>query len=464
MTATSTVLVTDTCMYLPGRQVRGTRPNTFDGGLPGFIGRIADRLTDDGLTEGVVMLDAYAAAALHLPATLGQIDDPADNPATIALRKAGWKVTRLREWTILYSAAMTRNQAGWRPTIHLGVLPWIFEQDTSRCPLIARDHASTVQAFELWRELVGTPYHGTPGVAGISAMREQATAGERAKGPTWQPKQTGPRDGYERDYNDPSEGGSPDFLLPMEMIPSDHKYLIGYDAKRMYLAAMGSALVCPWTLKPTGADVEWTPELAGWWLITPAPWQDKRLPDPAGYPHKVDEDKRWVTAPTLSLIHELMDEGIHGGYVVHDSYTGPAKRVNRQWYERQRAAWKSPRIAPDPTALDYAARMPVQAALKACYRETNGMLNAPESRIKRPDWHFATIAQARSNLWRRIRRVGDRLDRWPLYINVDCLFYTAETSDAEAEAPTWVGAKGKPEGIVIGDNPGQFTVKHLEAL
>lgn len=433
MNTVATTLLTDRYMYLPERRITPAPDATFTGGITGVIDRFAAMLARGDLAEGALIIDPYAAARLDLPQNREQLG--ADHPAAEALRAAGWRVSGITEWTIIWAPN--------RPIVHMGIYR-VIEPD--RSPVILPEYSDTVEACERWRRLIGTVYHGTPGVAGISSIRELATAGARTKTPTWQPKETGPGDGYELTYELPGHEGGWRGVAPA----ADHHWLHGYDSKRMYLPAMGSVGLCPWALKPTGADVEWEPGLAGWWLCEFAPWQDDRLPDPAGYARPDHEGPRWVTAPTLALLHELMDEGVHGGYVVKDSYTGPAKRVLRTWAERQRAAWQAPEVAVIPDAADLPIRHAVRDALKACYREAAGMLNAPASRVRRPDWHFAIIAQARSNLWRRIRKVGNESGRWPSLIDVDNVFYSAASDDAVAECPA---------GLVIGDQHGQFTIK-----
>lgn len=442
-TSGTTFLVSDTLTYLPNRRVSPTPTDAWDHGLAGLTLRMAAALTDRGAVEGVVLLDAYAVARLGLPVDPAEADPGAEeHPTVVELREAGWRVAALRDWMILYAQG--------RPTLHVGVLPWI---NRDRSPLLsAGDYSSIVGAFETWHRIMGTAYHGTAGVAGISTVREHATAGGRGKthAPTWQPRETGPAEAYELDYYPPG-GGRPAWSARP---PAEHGWLHGYDANRMYLGAYEQTPLCPWTLKHTN-ETEWSSDLAGWWLIEPEEWTDPAMPDPLGYPRETGDGPkwatdagrtvRWATAPTMALLTQLREEGAHGGYKVLDSYTGPAKRVLRPVGERLKALWQSPETAPAPGAVDLAVRQAVQAAGKSAYRELWGMLNAPNSRVKRPDWHYSVLAQARANLWRRVRKIGEESGRYPTFIEVDCLYYSSAEADPIEAAPA-----GLPLGTGLG--------------
>lgn len=450
----TTFLISDTLTYLPKRQTRPTPADAFELGLAGLTIRMSAALGGRGSAEGVVLLDAYAVARLGLPLDPAEVEHGAeDHPAVVELREAGWKTAALRDWMILYAQD--------RPTLHVGVLPWI---NPDRSPLLqAADYASIVDAFERWHAIMGTAYHGTTGVAGISAVREHATAGTRGtRTPTWQPKETGPAEAYELDYHPPGRGRGSRLAFRGPEPDQGHDQLHGYDANRMYLAAYAQTPLAPWTLKHTN-ELEWSKDLAGWWLIEAEPWTDERLPDPVGYAAaegdgpKWAEDKglslKWVTAPTMQLLDQLREEGVHGGYRVYDSYTGPARRVLRPVGERLRELWTSPETATDAGAVDRPVRDAIQAAAKSAYRETWGMLNSPNSRVKRPDWHYSVLAQARANLWRRVRTVGEESGRWPAFIETDCLYYSTSEADPIASAPA---------GLPIGTGLGQF--KHHKTL
>jgi hypothetical protein len=473
---TGTFLFTDQLVYRSGGRVSPVK-DSFDAGLTGLTIRLAAYGTDQGWSDVVVMLDAYAAARLGLPVDPKALtEDTSDHPAVVELRDAGWRIKQFRPWMDLYP--VDRDS---RPTMHIGVLPWINRAD---CPMIGvtdkdpkqcfdLQHADIVAAFDAWADLIGTHYSGTPGWAGIQALQQLATSGVRHRHPTWEPKTPGPEDAYEMPYLLPVPDGSrPVFHRSPAEVPTDHVWAHGYDAKRAYLAAFNSTLLCPWTLKNTGAKTEWSKDLAGWWLIEVEPWEPGKythegwepncLPDPAGYAQSIDEPQprwaadvgktvRWVTGPTMALLTQLRDEGLHEGFTIHDSWTGPGNRVLRPVYETFKAAWLDPRTQPDPARPDWQMRTALQATFKALYRQTWGMLDSRDkSPVYRPDWHHAVLAQFRANLWRRLRAVGKESGRWPYAIDTDNVYYSAADENPITSAPA---------GLPLGDTLGKFAHK-----
>jgi hypothetical protein len=476
-----TFLVTDRLTHTPGRQASGIG-DALDDGLTALSLRIGAAVADKGAESAVLLIDAYAAARLGLPVDPAAIegDAAAAHPAVADLQAAGWRVKRLRPWTTLYPV-----ERGSRPTLHVGILPWLNRSD---CPLIGytgRTPAETfdlapadiVDAFGLWARLVGTPYNGTPGSAGTTAVRAFATAGKGERKPTWEPRELGPEGAYEVPYQLPTrEGDRPTFNRGLDEIPEDHAWLHGYDAKRAYLAAFNSTYVCPWTLRNTGAKTEYSGKLAGWWLVEVEPWEPGKyghagwesncLPDPAGYPRAFDEPGpkwaadtgrtvRWVTGPTMQLLTDLREEGLHEGYTIHDSWTGPAHRVLRPVYERFRSAWLAPETQPDPARPDYRTLTALQAGFKDLYRKTWGMLDYEYSQVRRPDWHHAVLAGFRANLWRRLRAVGEESGRWPVSIDTDNVYYSSAEEDP---------MKAVPAGLPLGDGLGTFAYKRSKRI
>jgi hypothetical protein len=83
-------------------------------------------------------------------------------------------------------------------------------------------------------------------------------------------------------------------------------------------------------------------------------------------------------------------------------------------------------------------------------------MNRPGNSVYRPDWHHAVIAQARSNLWRKLWKVGTTADRWPIEIMVDNAWYESDDPDPERARPV-----GLPPCNRLGqtDALGTFKVK-----
>ena len=80
--------------------------------------------------------------------------------------------------------------------------------------------------------------------------------------------------------------------------------------------------------------------------------------------------------------------------------------------------------------------------------------------VRRPDWHYAILAQARANLWRKMRRIGEQEKRWPLFIDVDNVWYSAVSDDPRAECPKGITLIGEnePRGL------GKFTSKGTQRV
>lgn len=434
-----TILVSDRWTFLPGDVVVPTPAGSLAGGLGAVVTRIAATLPDGG----VLLLDARAAAALGLPAAPADVDqlgeELQEHPAVADLGRAGWSVARLGPWITVWGQD--------RPRLHLGILPLINPADS---PVICSWPHDTLAALELWHRLIGAPYYGTPGWAGTEALRQLADAG-RGKRPTFKPAAdlVGPADAYELPFL------ADHFKGPL---PRGMRHAGAFDMRMAYLSSALVVRLAVWSLKPTGKVDAYDPDRAGWWLVRLSPWQDKRIPDPAGYG---DGDTRWVTGPTLSLIDPLVAEGIHGGYEILDSWTAPIIQASngrplKAWAERIRDGLYADLPGPAGAA--------VKVALKQSYSKTVGSLNNLSAPIYRPDWHFAVIAQSRANLWRRMWGIGRNLDRWPLWIETDNVWYPLAGPDAHAECPTYTGANGRPAGMVEGNRLGNCQIKAVREL
>lgn len=434
-------MVTPTWTYLAGDVIAPTPADALSHGLAPLLDRVSATFAG---SDGVLIIDARAAQALGLPARAAELPDDGapGHPALEAARAVGWDTMRLRPWTDFWA----EHRAG-QPRVHLCILPLV---DFSAHPIMCTNPLDTISALTIWHEAMGSGYCGTPGASGISALRDLAAAGKDRQ-PLFQPRETGP-DAEELAYLESHFVG--------RKMPRGTKFFIGWDARMMYLAAQAIVQVAAFGLKRTGKMSERDPKAAGWFLVDLCEWKDEpRLPDPAGYG---PQGSRWVTGPTLALIDELVTASRHGGYEILDSWTAPilsagSGRVLKPWADRIRDGLYSDAVGPDHDAA--------RAALKACYRESNGMLKNPNSRIRRPDWHSAVVAQARTNLWRKMDAIGGRLKIFPLQINTDMVWYPAKTDDPEKECPTWVNeTTGKPEGIIMGNRLGNFWPKQIRPI
>lgn len=409
------------------RAVRTTPRDTWSGGLGALLDRVAPGFKD----EGTVLLDRAAARALKLPV---DEQDTTTEGVEHALA-AGWSYGSLGPWTTFYRDG--------RPTIVVGVAGRI---DPRRCPLVSPDWSQdTVFSLSMWQELTGRAWRGTPGVAGLSLLRSTLPTfmvkGRPVKPAALQP--SGPEDASEADFS------SHDWSRPA-LFTFEH----GYDATRMYLAAAGTCeQLAPWNLKHTGR-ISFSAKLAGWWLVELGPWNDERIPAPAG----PGPSRRWVTTPTLALLDELARQnGAHQTYEIIDSWTTGGKRLLRKWSETLEGAYQTARERmnerdPDglPSSIAQDAQRVAQA-VKSAYKETLGLIKPTEYEQGKttfywPYNHYAVIAHARATLWRKVWATGLRDDRWPVTIDVDNVWYGSDAEDPD---------RGKPRSISLLDREGR---------
>lgn len=316
-----------------------------------------------------------------------------------------------------------RIQREGRGTINIVVVDNLPEGDF---PLLHENLEITNQALRVWQRMTGYAWYLTPATAGSDVL-EGMLKQIRPRGATFKPRESGPTgdDATERPYR-----------VRDWRRTEDAPYAFGYDATRCYPAAAGTVECCPWSLKHTGKR-GFDPKLAGWWRIQVPAWNDERLPDPAGYGPPV----RWVTTPTAKLLWQLAGQGLSGGFTVLDSWTGPGKRIFRTWAELMEQGYQ---------CATEAGSVLLRAAFKEAARESLGKFNSATYTTYRPDWHYSIVAQARTNLWRKIRLVADAEGRWPLSVATDNVRYSSQVPDPVASCP------GK---LVLGDRLGCFKVK-----
>ncbi|MGV1010103.1 MAG: hypothetical protein ACOYBY_16100 [Dermatophilaceae bacterium] len=214
-----------------------------------------------------------------------------------------------------------------------------------------------------------------------------------------------------------------------------HDYVHAYDRSGSYLAGVsGLELgVGEATHHPDGTG--FTPRVPGYWRIEIPEAGDWRLPnllDPrGGNAGKV----RWVTTPTL-------DFALEQGYQpdILEAYTWAQRaRVLDPWYERIRDARQQLDVE-DPDA------QVARDQLKAIYAPTIGMLGSQTHMGARtgyaPERRHHIVAKARTNILRRVVKIGQDTDRWPVAIVADTVLYTSPDPDpatAWPGGPAWWG-------------------------
>lgn len=343
----------------------------------------------------------------------------------------------------------TTPAAGWEPA---GIAPWLvckpkgrgdreqvsvaFVDDAPDHPLepfaALPDPAAILRAARLVYEHLGVPFRSSAG----ATARDLLTALRRTR-PGWPP----------------TASTAPPVALPrtedrfvwtrgLTDIERERRWIQVYDANALYLGTaialdLGVGEPEHWSGPATFFDRHW----AGYWLAElPGP-PSPLLPDPFAPGSFVEPGPRWATTPTLALAAELGTPAL-----VREAYVWPRTyRHLRLWAEQLRDARAG--LMANGSAEARAAL----AVVKLAYVKAFGRFESPEQgygpELFRPDWTAQVIAQARVNLYRRLRRLA-----WPPFaVDVDALYFAAPTADP-AEAARLLG-------LPLGFGLGQF--KHI---
>lgn len=367
--------------------------------------------------EGVLLLDRFACGLLGIADDLSILDFARN------LEIGDWRIAgKIGPWT-----TMVKGPPTGRPdhTIHLFMEHLV---DRQRFPMWAPQLGAQTAALAKWHAFTGRSYHGTPGVAGLSLIREHVP--DLKTHITWK-------------HNDLPFTAAESPYVPRQWGVASDGPEIGIDANRMHLAAAELVSVSPWNLKHTGR-CDFDRSRAGWWKIEVPPWNIPELPHPVGYPW--DVPIRWVTTPTMGLLTELQDQGVIGRFEIHDSWTGPGMRLLRKWARTLEDAYEA------FSFMEYEVDIRLRDTVGPVYKETIGLLNHKDDDGNRnaifwPHAHHSIIALGRCNLWRKLWRAYQRHHVIPLRIDVDHI--------------TFPGTE-LPLGFNIGTRLGEFKVKELK--
>lgn len=396
------------------------------GGMAKFLTGLALRLSE-GATEATVLVDGLAAEMVGFPATLPANGNARqDVPAFGELAGHGWRHGVLAPFTTFY-------REGY-PSLYVGIVPWIAELEPERFPLgtAGEDPVELSLRCYRWHVVTGTAWRGTPGVTGTGLLR-QLGAGKGE--PNWKPARQAPlTDAYRSEVDYTPRQWHGDASGPQSGLED------GWDARLQYLSA---AMVAELPTRALARVRKFDPKLGGYWRVRLSTWNHPGLPDPAGYERgyhagEPRESVRWVTTPTLALLDQLTTEGVYGGFEVIEGYASETARVTRTWAERLRDAhnlwdhtlWVAEHGGGGIATGQFHA---LKAATKACYRETIGLFGREGGRIDRPEWQDAIISQARTNLWRKLWRVGKDTGRWPVSIDRDTAWFAIPEDGTPAE-------------------------------
>lgn len=426
---TPTVWLNMTETYLNPRTRVETPADVADAGLGGLLDRL-DKVV--ARPSAVILLDGLLPIKLGIkgkqPPKLGARQD---TPPLLSAREHGWNIAQERPWMTAWREEDDGKGGRVARVLHIGIMPWL---DKVRFPLAHADVPTMLNRMWFWHLCLGEPYHGEgAGLVGIAMMRDQlAPRTRRENRPYWKPNWTEPRKCV------PALTGGTE--LPDNWhSAAEHgkRYLHQYDVVTQHLSAAGVVTLATgalhWTGKPGSAVKQNKP---GYYLVTiPAMWNYAGcLPHPAG--RYTPGDRVWITHPTLDLLVYCAEElEIMDAPEVHESWTADGTRVLRTWASTLASAVKVAHARMLSTPEDQV----LFDTVKNVYKMARGMLEVPQSRVYRPDWAHAIIAQARTNLWRKIwaEGAGGRGDtrasgRWPVAVVADAVWYASDDPNPRA--------------------------------
>jgi len=432
---TPTVLLTPDETWLNPRTCVDTPDDAVAAGLGGLLDRLDKIMVRP---SGVVLLDRGMAVKLGFGKKAPKLGQRRDTAPLLSARDHGWKISEERPWMTAWREDDVDDR-GRRVArvLHIGVMEWL---DHARFPLQHTDVPTMLRRMWFWHATLSEPYHGEgAGLVGIAMMRDQLPERTRRENrPFWKPNWLEPRKCV------PALTGGTE--LPDNWVsarPSGQRYEHQYDVVTQHLSAAGVVTLASGALSWSGRP--YTPvaqNRPGYYLVTiPAMWNYAGvLPHPAG--RYTPGDRVWVTHPTLDLLVYCAEElGIMDVPAVHETWTADGTRVLRSWAATLAQAVKAShalKLANPDDAI-------VFDTVKAVYKMARGMLEVPQSRVYRPDWAHAIIAQARTNLWRKIwaEGAGGRpatktspavraSGRWPVAVIADSVYYTSDDPNPRA--------------------------------
>jgi hypothetical protein len=344
-----------------------------------------------------------------------------EHAALAPLREAGWHVDPLGSW-------MRAWRQGGR-TVRVWLPGW---DDFGECPMWDEGTSAPTLAYRLglFAERLGIGWRLTGGITGVDLAgtfprrRLRLEAAEPPK---------------------PALSGAVGHAFHWSRRPTTDEaelpWLHCYDGNGAYLAAYNTP-VNVGTWRRVEAPV-FDSKLPGYWLVDVPEWADRLLPDLFDSTGRAAATRyggpRWFVTSTLALAAEL-------GYEItpREAYL-PAGRHGRfyePWYKRVRDARAALMGSVDPD--DRA----VLDALKVMWHATHGQVGT-KSQGSRKDHDQAIIAGYAANLLRRLVKVADAGQRWPLAIGTDAIAFASADRDPESACPA---------GLVLGSGLGEFKV------
>lgn len=424
----------------------------FPLGHVGDVARLAETLnlgtqiTKYRATGGQVWLTAATLERLGLDLSAALAVDASERepamrdatrhqPAITAARAAGWSLSGDNE-------SMGRWTWVWRDDSSAAALivalPLLNATDL---PLIADepDPKTLARRLQLFADAVGHPFKMSSSITGLDLMRALRWK-DRER--FFTPYTAVPPAANANTELDPSWCRKPNEAEARQ------RYVHAYDRSGSYLAG-GSLEVGVGEAEHHPDGREFDAKLPGYWRIEIPPTNDWRMPHPLDPSGQWAGKVRWCTTPAVQFAVE-QDYPVE----VLEAYTWPEHaRVMEPWYERMRDA----RTRLDVDDVDAQA---ARQQLKFVYAHTFGMMGSQQWMAGKPgyapDRRHLVLGKARTNLLRRVARIGATTDRWPVAVVTDTIIYTSDEPDPVKAWP------GDPDQL--GNGLGQFKAEGTAPL
>ncbi|SFD74799.1 telomere-associated protein Tap [Streptomyces aidingensis] len=456
--------------------------------------------------DPLVVLTTDAAAKLGLPEHLADrrgLRLPEDHPVVREVMAAGWQLTRrgFGPWARIYRPV---ERGGRRQCVQLAVLPWDALDarawgDTATLPA-----ADIARVLGTYATRVLTP-RGSTAVTGLELMTAlrpptravRTDSGGWASGPVpgslTYPVDPAPPEAP--DEHPVAQGRGEDQVLDEEAyewvrdpeLLSDAEcalpFVVGLDVNAAFLAAANRLTVGLGEAVHTDGP-RFDKKLPGCWYVDLSGVEtDPRLPSPFTPHGRRPTGPAWYATPTLAYAQELgADVRPLEAWLRPDSgpYLDP-------WYERLRNAYMQTMadlgVVKGASGPEFLAAMErhkaadpamaaVLSAIKATVKGGIGKLRerpqgagyrpgerwpALERPTWRPDIRAAVIAQARTNMHRKMLRMA-AAGLFPVAVLSDCVIYPAVGPSPLDVLPHDTAGKPLPGTFRLGVSPGM--VKH----
>ncbi|MFJ3800019.1 telomere-associated protein Tap [Streptomyces sp. NPDC090088] len=461
-------------------------------------------------TDPLVVLTASACHRLGLPPELEDrrsLRLPDSHPAVRRLAAQNWKLTKrgFGPWARVYRSA----EGARRHCVQFAVLPWQALDARSWGQADQMEPAELARLLGTYATRVITPC-GSTAVTGLELMTALRPPTRAVKDPATGNWASGPMPGAlsepvecappEAPDGHPAVAAlyqrfhqrTPDQILNEEayqwsrLLTDDEctkPYVVGIDVNMAFAAAANRLTVglsAPVHVHRPAFD----PKLPGSWLIDLSHITlDERLPSPFTPTGERPQGPAWYATPTIAYAVEL-------GHQVHpiEAYLryehGPYLDA---WYTRLRDAYLATmadlgvtpgmpedhfltamatrqQAGPVPVAVLGAIKATVKGGigkLRERPRGSNWRPGEPWPALARPTWRpdirAAVIANARTNMHRKMVRLATHTDLYPLAVLSDCVVYPSGGPSPLDFLP-YKDGKPLPGGFRLGVSPGM--VKH----